>query len=297
MNTNKYQNENNLCECQNDCIQMDSGQYHLNPETNTEENRCINDGVGIDVQSVQPMSGFTVTLHGNGGTIGGAVRINQTFWHPISVADLPLIDLPRRVAGFLGWSFSATGPVLHPFTIIENNVSLFARHMTRRELAQEILDRADGRSATGRRITLGTVDGTPDGSGLSPRDNLRDTAAGLASRRAPMSGGTSPVPIGGTVFLSEHLLRSILRVNDRWGNVRINALTGARHSPTSRHYQGMAVDFRSTSSVVDGTGVQASVIIADLRAHRFNPGIYNTGAATGGSYSMPGFFHLEGHAY
>ena len=293
MNENKYQSEDCLYGCQDNDILTTSAQNYTdccqNPEVNTAEGMCIENEVGTDVQ---PRSSFTVTLHGNGGFINGAAVTTRTMWQPTPIGHLPLVDSPQQ-ARFLGWSLSPTGTVIHPQLMIEGNMTLYARlntanynQMTRSELAQEILHRINGVSTTGRRISYNQLSGMHNGSGLSPRDNLRDTAAGRQATRAPHSGGTNPVVIGGSVFLQENLLRAILRMNDQFGTVTINSLAGGRHSPTSWHYEGRAVDFQSTDSRVNGINLVPMPTVTDFLRNTW-------GFNTTGSYYVHNFFHLE----
>jgi len=246
---------------------------------------------------VQPRVGHVVTLHGNGGTVNGASTVTMTLVSRITIGELPRATPNAR---FLGWSQSHTGSIMPPQILVDSDMILYARfeasaahynQMTRGELAQEILHRQAGRSLSGRRITFNpNMDWITDENRRSVRANLEDTAAGLRATRptqAPRVGGGS-IPPGG-VFLSENLLRAILRINDRFGNVTINTIAGGYHSgPGSRHYQGQAVDFRSNGSwQVYGTNplVRPSVIWTYLR---------NTwGFDTTGSYEEPTWFHLE----
>lgn len=174
-------------------------------------------------------------------------------------------------------------------------------NMTRSQLAQEIIDRYRLRSVTGRhiRLPLWSVNMT-NANRRSAYMNLVDTAARRQARRSDVSAllpdGTR-VPIGGYVHLQENLLRAILRVNDRFGTVTINSLAGGRHSPTSRHYTGRAVDFPADNSFVIGTSplVLPQAIINYLRQAGFDTGRFDIGSAQGGSYSVPHLFHLEIH--
>ena len=109
-----------------------------------------------------------------------------------------------------------------------------------------------------------------NGNRRSAYMNLVDTADGLEATRSDVS--RTGAVIGGTVLLSVNLLRAILRINDRFGTVTINSLAGGRHSTTSNHYTGRAVDFQSVSWHVSGTNplVRPEPIINYLRnTHRF----------------------------
>jgi len=161
--------------------------------------------------------------------------------------------------------------------------------MNRRELAQEILDRHNGTSSSGRHIYLRLFGSQTDAARTSTYMNLVDTANGLEATRAAHANDTPPTLIGGTVALSENLLRAILLANDRFGTLEINSLAGGRHSPTSRHYQGRAVDFQADSWLVRGTNPRVGyvAIMEYLHTHGFTtqPTTDYIGAAT--------FFHLE----
>lgn len=236
----------------------------------------------------QPMSGHTVTLHGNGGTINGANTLTINVSSPVTIGSLPRAT-PQNL--FIGWSFTRTGQTAHPQILVDSNMTLFAifsntlyNQMNRRQLAQELLDRHYGRSLPNRRIYIRRGWGSMScAARTSPYMNIVDTAAGLQATRAAISN--QGATIGGTVFLNENLLRAILRVNDHYGTVTLNSLAGGRHATNSRHYQGRAVDFQSTNFIVDGTGVRFTPIVNYLRnSHGFN---------TGSSYENYNFFHLE----
>lgn len=232
--------------------------------------------------TVGPRAGFTITLHGNRGTVNGANVATVTV---LSLIPFGEVWLPNAVppAGmpwvrFIGWSFTATGPISppHPLILVDSHMTLFARfdmnyrQMCRAQLAQEIVARVEDRSVTWRRITVNFQ---------SARNNLTQTANWQeASRPAQSSCGTA---IGGTVPLSEHLLQAILCISDRYaGTIEINALAGASsHYRNSRHYGlhprsnldpalprlGMAVDFQVRNDNVAGTGVSRVSVLDFLQ--------------------------------
>lgn len=96
-------------------------------------------------------------------------------------------------------------------------------------------------------ITLGTshVSGVVDQA--NARQNMVDTAAGNPAQRS--SYGNAP---GGTVRLDRRMLSGLIRIAQDH-TFAINELCGASHSPTSRHYAGIAFDI----GVIDGRRVRA----------------------------------------
>ena len=174
--------------------------------------------------------------------------------------------------------------------------------------AQEIINRADGASITGRRITLQPLEGTPDGSGRSARDNLAQTVNGQEARRSEVDRDGRAV--GGTVPISEHLLEAILRISDRYANtIQVNALAGHRHYRNSRHYGhhanntltpplprlGMAVDLQVVNGNVVGTGASRRDVLTFLEGIGFRTQRTFPGAPSNNNYdtSGAGIFHLE----
>ncbi|MDR2166678.1 MAG: hypothetical protein LBE35_02350 [Clostridiales bacterium] len=132
-----------------------------------------------------------------------------------------------------------------PNTVSQRTFSVHMDYnsMNRVELAQEILDRFNRRSASGRFIDLrGWFPTSQQPAGRNVLDNLTDTAAGLRARTRP-----EEVP---DTFLSENLLRAILRINDQWDGIILNALAGGMHtgSPNDEHFLGVAVDFQATNN-------------------------------------------------
>jgi hypothetical protein len=78
---------------------------------------------------------------------------------------------------------------------------------------------------------------------LSAFANIEDTANGLQARtRATLNNGTAVQ----NVFLSENLLRAMLRMNDQFGNIQINTIAGGNHTENlnDEHYRGVAADFQ-----------------------------------------------------
>ncbi len=78
------------------------------------------------------------------------------------------------------------------------------------------------------------VSGIKDGA--DARSNIQDTAAGRRAKRSRY--GRAP---GGTVLLSERMLRGILELSVKY-SMRITAIAGGSHSSNSRHYSGIAFD-------------------------------------------------------
>ncbi len=66
--------------------------------------------------------------------------------------------------------------------------------------------------------------------------NMEDAAAGFAAHRS--SYGSAP---GGTVALSQSMLRGLLGLADRY-SFAVSELCGGSHNPNSRHYAGLAFD-------------------------------------------------------
>jgi len=168
---------------------------------------------------------------------------------------------------------SASSPVIHSFTRgvrvmvfgINGNRSLvrigtrigwmsnsrLSLNKNRRELAQEILNRY-GR---GRILMPRWAANMTDANRRSAFANIRDTANG---RRA-----TTPF---GQIDLSADLLRAILRMNDEFGIIQINAIAGGNHvgGANDPHAIGVAADFQSTNHVVNTTGQRPRSILTAL---------------------------------
>ena len=237
-------------------------------ETVLDVDEHVNESTGFNFQ---PLSGRTLTLRGNGGMVNGASTVTMTIASPMTIGNLPRAT---PLARFLGWSFTPTGPVASNQIAIDSNMTLYARfdatnynQMTRGELAQEILHRHHRRSLSNRQLTLmGAWGSMTNDARTTVYLNLVDTAAGLAARRAATSNRNDP--IGGSVFLTENLLRAILRVNDRFGAVTLNSLAGGRHTTESNHYSGRAVDFQSDNWRVRGPNVRPEPILDYLRGTR-----------------------------
>ena len=101
--------------------------------------------------------------------------------------------------------------------------------MDRQQLAQEILNRYYAR----RILMPQWVSNMTHANGLSARENIRQAANGQRSR----------TPAGREdVYLSEHMLRGILYLNDHFGTLQITSLTGGNHGENSNHYDGRSVD-------------------------------------------------------
>ena len=163
--------------------------------------------------------------------------------------------------------------------------------MDRRSLAQEIIDRHRG-LVPDRFISLRWwASNMTDANRRSVFANLEDTASGLrATRTDSASDGTL---VGGTVFLSEHLLRAILHLNDRFGSFALNSIVGGRHySNTSRHYQGIAVDIQRGSGV-EGIAESPADILAYLEGRGFVTQRTTTGVTQSNYVGNASVVHVE----
>ncbi|MCL1934837.1 MAG: InlB B-repeat-containing protein, partial [Defluviitaleaceae bacterium] len=218
---------------------------------------------------------FTITFNGNGGQTPDPLILASG----ITVGELPRPN--RDNHRFLGWATSQSGGnVLPDGLLIEGNATLWARweyvpmnynNMNRQVLAREILNRYHGTSITGNRIIMRRwADNMTDANRRSAFANIQDTANGLMAEtrrfyeenpnnfRTITSGTSAP-----NVFLSADLLRAILRVNDRFGNIEITAIAGGAHFGGSldEHVRGIGVDFQSNNSIVTGTGQRPESIL------------------------------------
>jgi len=132
-----------------------------------------------------------------------------------------------------------------------NTIAMNYNAMNRRQLAQEILNRWYGTSISGRFISLrGWYPHSGQPAGRSAYDNLRQTAAGLQATTRPTLNNGTPLA---NVFLSEDLLRAILRINDQWNGIIINGLAGGVHTglANDEHFLGTAVDFQARNNFPD----------------------------------------------
>ncbi|XP_038067598.1 uncharacterized protein LOC119737366 [Patiria miniata] len=79
--------------------------------------------------------------------------------------------------------------------------------------------------------------------GADAASNIRDTCNGKPAKLSSYccSSGCAP---GGSVCLSAKALQYLLDVANAGYNFQVNAITGACHSTTSRHYRGTAVDLQ-----------------------------------------------------
>jgi len=217
---------------------------------------------------------------------GAALEIRGPSVLPIT--DLPTGDAIARLGGVTGLVRNAVVTLTSPIrrTTLQGRtwvqVTRWHMHyniMTRAELAQEILERHNGRSATGRRINLLRWSDMTDANRRSTVMNITDTAAGRQSTRSDVSSGENPATIGGTVFICENLLIAILRMSDQsTGMLQINSLTGGRHYFRSRHYgehirytalshmpfRCIAVDMQVTGGLVNGTGRSREEVLDHL---------------------------------
>jgi len=244
-------------------------------------------GLGANERRVNVQASTALAiLNGPSGTPTSDIRLSDGVW---------------TVGGTTGLMRNAVATLSSPV----NRVTLAGRtwvqitrwridynDMNRASLAQEILDRVQGMSSSGRRIELrspGPTSAAREGTGRSPRENLQQTAAGQQAQRALTANDGQPV--GGTVFLSENLLRAILRTNDRFGRFQINALAGTGHNrPESRHYQGQAVDLAADGHTVRYTSPSVSGIPTVENYLRNTWGFITTGTY---SNLHESWFHLE----
>ncbi|XP_038067597.1 uncharacterized protein LOC119737365 [Patiria miniata] len=79
--------------------------------------------------------------------------------------------------------------------------------------------------------------------GADAASNIRDTCNGQESKISSYSCSEGSAP-GGSVCLSAKVLQYLLDVANAGHNIKVNAITGACHSRTSRHYRGTAVDLQ-----------------------------------------------------
>ncbi|WP_245557816.1 peptidoglycan-binding domain-containing protein [Deinococcus apachensis] len=85
------------------------------------------------------------------------------------------------------------------------------------------------------RITLGTSSST---SGGNPRQNIVDTANGLAAKR----GCASDANCGLTVYLKRSMLQGMLALANAGNSFYVTSVAGGVHSTYSDHYAGLAFD-------------------------------------------------------
>ncbi|MBB5234716.1 peptidoglycan hydrolase-like protein with peptidoglycan-binding domain [Deinococcus budaensis] len=85
------------------------------------------------------------------------------------------------------------------------------------------------------RVTLGTSSST---SGGNPRQNVVDTANGLAARR----GCAGDANCGLTVYLKRSMLQGMLTMANAGNSFFITSIAGGVHSTYSDHYAGLALD-------------------------------------------------------
>lgn len=216
---------------------------------------------------------FTVTFEPNGDRVSLSVN-SMTVLQGTPITNMPIPTRTNYI--FLGWFTQQTGGVRRDNGFVPTaNIRLFARWMnydtmSREELAQELLDRHRGVSASGRTLTLREVFAQTDIiNRLSPYANIEDTANGLRAetRRFFEQNPDNPNPPTGTpapaVFLSIDLLIAMLRMNDRFGSYTVNTISGANHFGGQRdeHIRGMAVDFQSHNYVMEGIGQRPNPVL------------------------------------
>jgi len=151
--------------------------------------------------------------------------------------------------------------------------------MDRVALANEILRRHDNvinnAPETEPRIYLRELFNPPpaltDKNGRSSYANIRATANNqVATTRPTLNNGASV----SDTYLSEDLLRAILRINDRFGIIAVNTIAGGNHTqnPRDEHYLGMAADFTVNASVPStrGAGTVSNSITMNNRLQIIN---------------------------
>jgi zinc D-Ala-D-Ala carboxypeptidase len=127
---------------------------------------------------------------------------------------------------------------------------------SRSELANTILNSA--------RITLATAHVSGVNDNATARQNIIDTANGMAAARS--SYGNAP---GGTIQLDTRLLSGLLTLAETY-TYTISELAGGSHSENSRHYVGVAADI----TVINSQQVSA----AHLNVAAFMQACHNLGA-------------------
>lgn len=110
----------------------------------------------------------------------------------------------------------------------------------RETLAQSILNNS--------RITLATVHVSGVRDNATARQNIIDTIAG--KRAARSSYGNAP---GRSVFLDPRMLNGMLSLAQSY-TYSVSEIAGGSHSPTSRHYDGVAIDVNYINGVHVGSG-------------------------------------------
>ncbi len=99
-------------------------------------------------------------------------------------------------------------------------------------------------------ITLWTTNSGKDDA--NARQNIIDTAEGMKALCS--SYGNAP---GDPVYLSADLLRAILDIEDRFGEVTVSSIAGGSHAVDSSHYDGIAADITHVGNVLSPTrGIQ-----------------------------------------
>ncbi|XP_062577289.1 uncharacterized protein LOC134239143 [Saccostrea cucullata] len=108
--------------------------------------------------------------------------------------------------------------------------------------------------------------------GADPHSNIRDACKGKPAKRSSYSckEGKSP---GGTVCLDSRILQYIYNLGTSTKyQFQVNAIAGACHSTTSKHYQGKAVDFQLHGSGSSRSAQEKSFRDACTRAGGWSHG-------------------------
>jgi peptidoglycan hydrolase-like protein with peptidoglycan-binding domain len=111
---------------------------------------------------------------------------------------------------------------------------------TRAELAAQIRDSS--------RVSLLTVQVSGVRDNANAYQNIVDTAAGGQAKRS--SYGNAP---GGSVYLDTRMLQGMVKLAGSY-TYRVTSIAGGSHSPTSRHYDGVAFDV----DIINGQEVSSS---------------------------------------
>jgi len=213
----------------------------------------------------------TTVLH-----LGSFQSAPDGWWENVRITSGPLNGVEGWIRGdFLGnWHTPGQG--------MNYNI------MTRAQLAQEILNRYYGTSTTGRRITMPRwASNMTDANRRSAYMNIRDTANGLMATTRPERPNT---------HLNEDLLRAVLRMNDQYGTLQINAIAGGNHTGAANdeHYIGRAIDFQLNAGGLAGR-TPASILTYLENTWGFRTQRNSGGQARNPNYHGNGtsLFHLE----
>ena len=148
-----------------------------------------------------------------------------------AISDLSSLD------DELGTLAETIGPYVHEILDVEGNV-LQSGALDQGEQSVSALARA---ILISDRITLSDIHSSGNDDNATALQNISDMADG--NQAALSSYGNAP---GGSVMLSVSLLEGILAIAERY-TINISELAGGSHSPTSRHYVGVAADINEVN--------------------------------------------------